>query len=348
MEFLKCLGLPIWATLGIAASFFGVAVLLYWILLTIFRLIFRRDGFWAELIQSIRISVLFLILEIAAFAAVALIEPTFEEGLNHVLRVILIATMGWILTAIVRAWHRNFVCRYEKQDAIEQEDRSMVTQLLFLYRLLVFIIVAVTFAAILLTFPSIKTIGIGILSSAGIAGIALGIAARPMLLNLLSGFQIAMTKTIKIGDAVYIEGELAQIESINLTHVIAKTWDFRRLVLPISYFIDKPFQNWDVKDSELIGTSSFFVDHSASLKMLRKKTEEWVKAHPSWNQKSWGLNVTNVTEKGMEVRISATGNTATQASNVVGSVREQLIEYLQTHHRAALPHIHIHQTEERP
>ncbi|MCH9627009.1 MAG: hypothetical protein S4CHLAM2_06430 [Chlamydiales bacterium] len=339
MELLKCLGAPSLTAYLISAGLFVLAYILYRVLLTSFRHLFRHDGVWKQLVEAFRFPALVILLEIAAFLALGIlgIKEHYEAFFQHVIVIVSIATIGWLLINTTRSLYRYFYQKYEAAGEADEHQRAMITQVHFLFRLIIFLIFAVTFAAILMTFPRIKSVGIGILSSAGIAGIALGVAARPILLNLMAGFQIAMTKTIKIGDAVFLENDFARVEAIHLTHVIVRTWDLRRLVFPISYFIDKPFQNWDAKDPELLATVFLHCDYSAPVEAIRQKIEELVKSHPSWNQKVWKMHVTNCTEQTMELRIIMTANDAATAFELKSFVREKIIDFLQKEHPTALP-----------
>jgi small-conductance mechanosensitive channel len=339
MDFLKCLGAPASAYSLFSIGIIVFACILYWALITILRKIFRKDGIWKALIEAIRFPCLFFLIEAALIVIVNTLglKELYEEILEHFFTLVVIATIGWLLVNITRAIFRHFYFKYEDSTTVNIHHRGMITQILFLYRLILFAIIAFTLGSILMTFPLVQSVGIGILSSAGIAGIALGIAARPILLNLMAGFQIAMTKTIKIGDAVFLENDFARIEAIQMTHVVARTWDLRRMILPISYFIDKPFQNWDTKDPELLGSVFLHLDYTAPVEIIRKKAEELIANHPDWNKKMWRLNVTNCTEQTIELRIIMTAKDAPSAFELRSFVREKLIEFLQKEHPYALP-----------
>ena len=260
---------------------------------------------------------------------------------------LIIGTIGWFAAGITRAFYRIFVEKNGNGMSVDMSRRSILTQVLFLYRVLMFVIFAVTVAAILLTFPYIKSVGLGILGSAGIAGIALGMAARPILLNFMAGFQIAATKMIKIGDTVYVEGEFSHIEAIHLTHVTLCTWDLRRIVLPISYFIDKPFQNWDLTNPELLGSVLLYCDYTVPVDALRKKAGELVAGHPSWNKRVWNVQVTNCTDQVVEIRVVASANDAASTSDLRSYLREKLIDFLQKEYPHALPSVRYYQISER-
>ncbi len=326
-----------WTDYIICLSLFIAAYVLYRILFSLFKWIVKLNGFRKVLIGAIRYPILVIFYEIAAILSLRILEFKGEVVVENILLIISILTGGWLVASLIHTFFRYFMMKYEKGGEVPPGERSFVTQVLFLYRLLMLLIIVVTIAFILLKVPHIKSIGIGILGSAGILGIALGIAARPILLNLMSGFQIAMTKTIKIGDAVFINNEFSRIEAIHLTHVIARTWDLRRKVFPISQFVDHPFENWDMKNSELLGTVFIYCDYEAPIDLIRAKAEEIIRSHPSWNKKFWRMQVTNCSDQSIELRIIMTVNDATSSFDLRCYVREKLIEFLREQHPEALP-----------
>lgn len=319
-----------------SVGLFILAYIGYLLLLMFIPYLFRTKENRARFKQALKYPLLLIALTVAAVVSFHLfdLKDPYKEIIKYLLTVILIAGFGWMIGSLTRAFLHFFLARIEKN---ESRDPSLMTQVLFFYRLIVFLIVVLTFSAILITFPMIRSIGVGILGSAGIAGLALGIAARPILLNLMAGFQIAFTKMIKIGDAVKVEGHFSRIESIHLTHVIAKTWDYRRLVLPISYFIDKPFENWDAMSSELLSSIFFYCDYVVPVGVLREKVREILDSTALWNRKTWGVDVTNVSERAVEIRAVMSADDATKAFELGAFVREKVVEFLQKEYPQALP-----------
>nr|NGX55577.1 Miniconductance mechanosensitive channel MscM [Chlamydiota bacterium] len=244
-----------------------------------------------------------------------------------------------VLANVVRALHAYALDKYDTTELGEIQKRAVVTQVRLLYRVVLFLIVILTLAVILLTFQPIKSIGIGILGSAGILGIALGIAAKPILLNVMAGIQIAFTKIIKIEDAVIVQGDFARIEKIYLTHVVARTWDLRRIILPVSYFIDTPFQNWSAKTTELIGVVYLYCDYSVSVDAIREKFFEILKSSDLWNERVAKVQVTDMTEQTMKLRLIMTADDAPTAFNLRCVVREKLMEFLKKEYPHSLPHV---------
>ncbi|MFZ0566103.1 MAG: mechanosensitive ion channel domain-containing protein [Chlamydiales bacterium] len=350
-DWLTCYCIPALYMAGVAVSLFLLAYVIYLISIIIFRKIFRKkESLGRRLIEALRWPALVILFELAAIisTSIAPLHENFESMLEHTFVILIIATLGWLLGSLTHAIYLYFTEKLTKEMTINIARRSILTQLLFVYRIVMFAIFIVTVAAILMTFPYIKNVGIGILGSAGIAGIALGIAARPVLLNVIAGFQVAMTKTIKIGDAVLLEGDFAYIETIHLTHVIARTWDMRRIILPISYFIDKPFQNWDTKSQELLGSLLLYCDYSVPVEVIRKKVKELVQSSPHWNGKVWAVHMTDCTEKTVEIRIVMTADDAPKAFELRAYVREKLIEFLQQQYPHVLPCVRYLKIPESP
>jgi small-conductance mechanosensitive channel len=188
-----------------------------------------------------------------------------------------------------------------------------------------------------MTFSSVRQYGVSLLASAGAAGIIVGLGARPLLSNLFAGIQLAMTQPIRIEDAVIVENEWGWIEEITSTYVVVRLWDLRRMILPLSYFIEKPFQNWTREGSALIGSAFFYVDYAAPVDAIRAKLNEIVKASKNWDGQVAVLQVTDTRERTMELRAIMSARSAGQAFDLRCEVREQLIAFLQQEHPEALP-----------
>jgi small-conductance mechanosensitive channel len=199
------------------------------------------------------------------------------------------------------------------------------------------LVVLFTIAAALMTFEPVRQYGVSLFASAGVAGIIAGLAARPVLSNLLAGIQLAMTQPIRIDDAVIVEGEWGTIEEITSTYVVVKCWDLRRLVVPLSYFIEKPFQNWTRQNSSLIGSALFYVDYRAPVGIIREQLQEIVKNSENWDGSVVKLQVTGAKEQTMELRAIMSAANAGAAFSLRCEVREKLIDFLQREHPEALP-----------
>jgi small-conductance mechanosensitive channel len=212
-----------------------------------------------------------------------------------------------------------------------------VTQVRVLLRTVDVLVVIVTAGIALMTFESVRQYGVSLFASAGVAGIVAGLAARPVLTNLLAGVQLAMTQPIRIKDAVIVENEWGTIEEITSTYVVVRLWDWRSMIVPLSYFIEKPFQNWTRENSALIGSALIHLDYRAPVGIIRDKLKEIVKASKNWDGNVVNLQVTDAKESTIELRCLMSARSAGQAFDLRCEVREQLIDFLQKHHPEALP-----------
>ncbi len=256
-----------------------------------------------------------------------------------VVRMVSIAAVGSLLVTAVNVLADAARNRFRIDVADNLEARRRVTQIQVLRRISIAIIVLVTLGAMLMTVPAVQRIGVGLLASAGIAGIVLGIAARPVLSNLLAGIQLALTQPIRVEDAVIIEGEWGWVEEITTTYVVIRIWDWRRLIVPLSYFIEKPFQNWTRTSASIIGTVFWHVDYTVPIDAMRAKLEELVKASPLWDGDVCNLQVTESKERTIEVRGLMSARTSPDAWDLRCAVREAMIGWLQAEHPEALPRI---------
>lgn len=317
-----------------------VAFVVYGLLFFSLKKILTKEPF-RRLLISVSRPVLFLFLFIAALTSleIAHFPPRVDRIFAHALVVGVIAAVGIALGNLTREIYRYIQEKYATDSLEDFSKRSFLTQIQVLFRATLFAIAVLTLAAISMTFPQIRSFGIGILGSAGILGIALGIAAKPLLLNLMAGFQIAFTKLIKMGDVVVIDGEQGKIEQMSLTHVVIRTWDLRRKIVPISDFIDKPFENWSGYSTELTAVATIYCDYRTSLSTLREKFLSILQANALWDKKSWKLEVIDVTDAALKIRLSMSTGNPTDASNLQSIVREELIAFLQKTHEEYLPRV---------
>jgi small-conductance mechanosensitive channel len=215
--------------------------------------------------------------------------------------------------------------------------RRRRTRLGIFQRILVSIIMLVTICAMLMTIPAVRTLGVTLVASAGLAGLAVGAAAQPALKNLIAGFQMIFTEPIRIDDVVIIDGEWGRIEEIRLTYVVVKIWDERRLVVPVSKFLEQSFQNWTRQSSALLGSVFWYVDPTADVPRLRAKLGEIVTANPRWDGRFWNLQLTDTKPDGsIELRGLMTAKDASTAFDLRCDVREALLAYIRTEMPEAL------------
>ena len=279
---------------------------------------------------------LFILAMVIAIPVAPLGSDT-TEWLARLLLIGVIGLIGWAaITALTIA-----ADLYLRQFRVDVDDNLMarkhVTQVRVLLRVGDVLVVLVTFGAALMTFEPVRQYGVSLFASAGVAGIVAGLAARPVLSNLFAGVQLAMTQPIRIDDAVVVENEWGTIEEITSTYVVVRLWDWRRMIVPLSYFIEKPFQNWTREDSALIGSAMIYVDYRAPVGVIRDKLGEIVKASKNWDGNVVNLQVTDAKEQTMELRCLMSARSAGQTFDLRCEVREKLVDFLQKNHPEALP-----------
>lgn len=215
--------------------------------------------------------------------------------------------------------------------------RKVETQVRFITRALVVLIVIVGFASALMTFPSVRQLGTSLLASAGIGGVILGFAARPVLSNLLAGLQIALTQPFRIEDVLNVEDEWCWVEEVTATYVVLRVWDQRRLIVPLTYFVEKPFQNWSRNKTDLLGTVFLWVDYHMPLEPLREHFKRLLAEAPEWDGQVCQTQVTDSSERAMQVRFLMSGIDSVALWNLRCRIREELVAFVQAEYPAYLP-----------
>jgi small-conductance mechanosensitive channel len=265
------------------------------------------------------------------------LDPGIKTVFGRLLLIGVIGLIGWTAITALRIAADIYLLQFRLDVEDNLLARKHVTQVRVLLRTCDVLVVLFTIAAALMTFEPVRQYGVSLFASAGVAGIIAGLAARPVLSNLLAGIQLAMTQPIRIDDAVIVEGEWGTIEEITSTYVVVKCWDLRRLVVPLSYFIEKPFQNWTRQNSSLIGSALFYVDYRAPVGIIREQLQEIVKNSENWDGSVVKLQVTGAKEQTMELRAIMSAANAGAAFSLRCEVREKLIDFLQREHPEALP-----------
>ncbi|MGE5522065.1 MAG: mechanosensitive ion channel family protein [Rhodospirillaceae bacterium] len=228
--------------------------------------------------------------------------------------------------------------------------RRIQTQTRVLARTVMFFVLLIGAASALMTFPGMRQIGTSLLASAGVAGIAAGIAARPVLGNLIAGLQIALTQPIRLDDVVIMENEWGRIEEITATYVVVKIWDERRLVVPLQWVIEHPFQNWTRTGSELLGTVFLWLDYRVPLAPLRAELQRVCDAAPEWDKRVAMIQVVETSERSIQIRALVSAQDATKAWDLRCRVREALIDFVQREYPESLPRLRaeIDRTQRHP
>jgi small-conductance mechanosensitive channel len=275
--------------------------------------------------------------------AIAVVLPGVPLGAEareigaHVLFVAFIVLLGWSATITITLATNLYLWRSEVAGRSDALARKHVTQVRVLRRVTATLVVILTVAAALMTFDSVKQYGVSLIASAGAAGIIVGLALRPLLTNLFAGIQIAITQPIRIGDAVIVENEWGWIEEITGTYVVIKLWDWRRLVVPLSYFLEKPFQNWTRQTTDLIGTVLLWVDYTVPVATIRARLEQIVRETALWDGQVVNLQVVDSNERAVQLRALVSARTSPETWDLRCEVREKLIEFLQMSYPGALP-----------
>ena len=297
----------------------------------LFASLFRHEG------RPVSVWISFFILNL--FLPVLGLPKVLERGARHLVEVALICCTAWILTKLVRVIQDVVHHRINDHKADNLRERRLLTQLMYLRRVVTVVIVLVAFAAVLYTFDTMRKIGAGLLTGVGVGGIIIGFAAQRSLSNLLAGFQIAFTQPIRIDDEVVVEGQFGTIEEITLTYVVVRIWDDRRLVLPINYFLEKPFENWTRSTADLLGTVYLYTDYSLPVEWLRKEFLSMLQDHPLWDKRAGSLSVTDAKENVMEVRALVSSASSGDVWDLRCQVREHLVKLIQEHYPSSLPKV---------
>jgi small-conductance mechanosensitive channel len=264
------------------------------------------------------------------------------------LRIILIGATAWLALRLLAAVVETTTVRYSGAAPDPARARRVKTQLTLIQRLVTAVVIVIAAAAILLQFPAMRTLGTSMLASAGVLGIVAGIAAQSTLGNLFAGLSIAFGDMVRIGDEVVVDGEAGIVDEITVSYLVLRTWDERRITMPVSYFTSKPFENWSRGGPQLTGTVFLHLDHSAPIAELRARTEELVRANDHWDGRTWSLVVTDSTPSTIEVRAAVSARTSDDLWTLRCDLREKLLDWLQSEHPSALPSVRLSPTDELP
>jgi small-conductance mechanosensitive channel len=286
----------------------------------------------------------FIILGVVLLASLTAMElpQAVGEILQRGLTVGVLGIAGFALGRVVSLAFDRAVLPYATRQ--DPESRARRTQLDFFRRASQMTIAGVTVALCLTTMPAVRAMGLSLFASAGVAGIIIGLAAQPTISNLIAGIQIALTQPIRIGDAVVVENEWGRVEEISSTYVVVAIWDERRLVLPLSYFLQKPFQNWTRQSSQLIGPVILYVDYALPVAALREQLGRILEQTPLWDRRVSNLQVTDLGEHAMQLRALVSAADADKAWDLRCHVREQLVTWIRETYPQALPRARMEAT----
>lgn len=328
----------------------GGIISFFWLLFRLIRALQKRLNQWAETTSNILDDILvslaghalrLVLPAVAAFLLLPLlpIPDDLEWVVSKAFGIFLIGCVAYL---IVKALNVTEVAVL-RQNRLKQEDnleaRKLYTQVSVLRKITSATVSVVAVGCMLMLFDPVRQLGTSILASAGIAGVVLGFAAQKTLGNLLAGIQIAFTQPIRLDDVVIVEGEWGRIEEITLTYVVVRIWDLRRLVVPINYFIEHPFQNWTRQSADLLGTVFLYVDYTVPVEAVRTELECAVQGNPNWDGKVVGLQVTNCDNQTVELRCLASSADASKGWDLRCEIREHLLAFLKENYPAGLPRV---------
>ncbi|MBW8740487.1 MAG: mechanosensitive ion channel [Streptomyces turgidiscabies] len=262
-----------------------------------------------------------------------------EVTLGRALTLVLIGSTAWLVVRITAAIVDTSYSRYARAHRDPARVRRVRTQVSLIMRVVAAVVGVVAVAAMLLTFPAMRAAGASLLASAGVLGIVAGVAAQSTLSNMFAGFQIAFGDMVRMGDTVVVDGEWGTVDEITLTFLTVRTWDERRITMPVSYFTSKPFENWSRGGAQMTGIVFWHLDHTAPMEAMRERLRDLLRECPAWDGRACDLSVTDATPSTMEVRALVTAKDADDVWKVRVHVREGMIRWLTEHHAYALPRV---------
>ncbi len=255
-------------------------------------------------------------------------KPAVQLIVHRIAFPIFVVAVAWALMAAIGVGTRWILSRLPSDPEAELKTRGLKTQLAVMRRVTSVILVVCASAVILMQFEIVRSVGVSLLASAGLVGVVLGFAAQKSIAGVIAGIQLSITQPIRIGDSVVIEGEWGTIEEINLTYVVVKVWDERRLVVPIVKFLETPFQNWTKVTPEILGTVFLSVDFATPVDRVREELEALVKPNPKWDGRALSLLVTDLTAQAMVLRVVVSARNAGDAWELRCLIRERLMRFL--------------------
>ncbi len=259
------------------------------------------------------------------------------DFVNRALAVLLIIGIAWLLIRFLHVIQDVILARYVTDVSDNLRARKVHTQIGILRKICISIVGILAFGTLLMTFPQVRQLGTSILASAGIIGIIVGFAAQRSIATLIAGLQIAFTQPIRLDDVVILENEWGWIEEITLTYVVVRIWDLRRLILPITYFLEQPFQNWTRVSAKILGSVFIYTDYRVPVDAIRRQVIRFASESPLWDKDVCNLQVTNASDRTMELRALVSAGDSSSAWNLRCEIREKLIKFIQEKYPEGLP-----------
>jgi len=337
------------SVLIIALSVVLLSILIFFVISRLMQGMRRKspDNFMGIAWQKFRYPVLFLLLLIDFIIIQGLFTPGKEISVftSHFIKLVLIFIITWLIIRSINLSREVILRRYDISEKDNLKARKIFTQFRVLENIIIFIVILVAIAIALMTFDGIRRIGVSLFASAGVAGIIIGFAAQKLIASVLAGFQIALTQPIRIDDVVIVENEWGWIEEITLTYVVVRIWDKRRLILPSTYFIENPFQNWTRVSADILGTVFIYTDYTVPVDELRSEFTRILEESDLWDGQTNVMQVTNATDQAIEIRALMSTEDSPTAWNLRVLVREKLISFMQQNYPGSLPRTRIEMTD---
>jgi small-conductance mechanosensitive channel len=331
-----------------AILYAGWIIALLWLVFRAIRAVEKRMRLWAErtrslsgkivvpiIGQSLRLSV--PLLGIILLLPLLKLPENWTWVTQKGVGILFIVALSFLIVHGINAMQAALLSHQRLDLADNLSARRIYTQVSVIRKIIITAVAVIATGSVLMLFDPVRQFGTSILASAGIAGIVIGFAAQRTLGNVLAGIQIALTQPLLIDDIVVVEGEFGQIEEITLTYVTVRTWDLRRMILPITYFVEKPFQNWSRVSTDLLGAVVLYLDYQAPIGELRKELKRLVENNPKWDRKVCGLQVTDTKQSTIEVRALVSSTDPGKLSDLRCDIREGLIEFLCRNYPESLP-----------
>jgi small-conductance mechanosensitive channel len=357
---LLCLSCNVWHGPDLNISFteldLALALAFFLVLLTVFIILYRFlfRYFRKRILSSggeeraalaglLRLPILFLFLWILlrTFSGLWLRTVTGYETVLHIINILLIVSLAWLLNRLTEAGYLILQRKLDINKPDNLNARKSLTKINLFKGVVNFLIVFIALAVVFLTFRQARTLGISLLTSAGIAGIIVGFAAQKSIGLILGGIQLAITQPVRLDDVVIVEGEWGRIEEMTLTYVVIRIWDERRLILPSTWFLEKPFQNWTRQTASITGSVFLYVDYDFPVESIRNELPALLEKNPNWDGRIWNVQVTGTTERNKEIRILLSSADSAKNWDLRAAIREQLIDFINTTYPGSFSRIRL-------
>ncbi|MGE3986015.1 MAG: mechanosensitive ion channel family protein [Dehalococcoidia bacterium] len=329
-----------WRVVASIATLIAAAVAGLIVHTLVFRLLRRFETGWeGSVMRHARgpLRALVPLIAIILVLPVADLPPSLELVLARGFGLAIIGCFGWLAIALLGVAEDVIAERYPTAVSDNLAARALRTRVAVLRSAGIVIIVVITASVILMSFPSVRQLGVSLLASAGLLALVVGMAARPALENLIAGLQIALTQPVRLDDVVVIEGEWGRIEEITLTYIVVRVWDSRRLILPLSYFISNPIENWTRRTSDLLGAVTVHTDYTVPVAEVREGLLGLLEKSSHWDGKVWSLQVTNTDANAVELRALMSARDSSEAWDLRCEIREGLVGMIQDRWPESLP-----------